>query len=127
MKIKIDGTLLQAIRLGMFLSVNEIITTVRNPVNARTWQKYETGELKIPEIVAEDMYYLCTDFTEFKKDHSNKDIVFSKKFEDFTPDLNYSLDSAIQFKFHQAAFCQCITEIYSADVEEMAKQSGKLN
>ena len=127
MKIQIDGTLLQALRKSMFLSIGEVIETLPKPVSTRTWQKYESKELAIPEKVAESIFNLVDQYNSFQVENDGKDVVYAPKFEDFNASAKSNLSDKIQFKFSQAVFCRNVTDIFHCEVIEQAEESGILH
>jgi hypothetical protein len=118
---KMDGTLLTALRKAMQFNIATMCQILDKPIAARTWQKYESGDLNIPDKVVEQVYNLCYRYHEIKS--SGVAIQYSKSLNEFSKLGIPTQNMLVDWKLHQAVFC---SEIVESIVFTLLETDGKL-
>ena len=118
---KLDGTLLLAMRNALHLNVATICKLLRKPITVRTWQKYECGQLNIPEKVVEDVFEIAFRYHKIKS--SGEPISYAKSLDDWLKMDLKTDNSFLDWKMHQAIFC---SEIIDSIVFTIKESDGKL-
>ena len=113
----LNPLLLESLRKAMQLRIIEISAMLESPVAARTWQKYESGDLAIPEKVAENVFALAKRYKKIKD--SGLYVHYAPSHAEFKKlGLSSVPDDYIQFKLEQAVYCSGIIEEYCCTCEE---------
>lgn len=118
---KMDGTLLMALRKAMQFNIVTICQILDDPIKARTWQKYESGDLNIPDKIIQQVYNLAYRYHEIKK--SGVVISYTKSLDDWVKMEFRTQNALVDWKLHQAIFC---SEIVDSIVYTLVKTDGKL-
>ena len=118
---KMDGTLLMALRKAMQFNIVTMCQILDNPVATRTWQKYENGDLNIPDKVIEQVYNLAYRYHEIKE--SGVVISYTKTLSDWESMGIRTQNALVDWKLHQAIFC---SEIVDSIVFTLVETEGKL-
>ena len=118
---KMDGTLLTALRKAMQFNIATMCQILDKPIAARTWQKYESGDLNIPDKVVEQVYNLCYRYHEIKE--SGVAISYARSLDDWQKMEIRTQNALVDWKLHQAIFC---SEIVDSIVFTLVQTDGKL-